>query len=387
MKIVAAESVLWAREAFSTLGDVIVLPDRRIGPADVRKADALIVRSKTRVDRGLLEGSRVKFVGTATAGYDHFDVEWLESAGIAWTAAPGCNANSVAEYVMAALLCLAQRHAFELEGLCLGVVGVGQVGRRVVSKAEALGLCVLQNDPPRRLAEGAPELIELEDLLPEADILTLHVPLTERGPFATRRMADARLFAQMKAGAIFINASRGEVVDEADLLLALVRGAISHAVLDVWNDEPRWNSELMARIDLGTPHIAGYSFDGKLEGTLIVYREACRFFEKPPVWDPAPLCPPPPRPLIEHDPAGLDDEESLWIIVRQVYDIEADDRALRSGPNDLEARAERFERLRREYPERREFPNTVVRLKRSAPSLERKLAGLGFRVEVLPSRG
>ena len=257
MKIICAESVLFGREAFSSLGEVLVRPDREIGPADVRDADALVVRSKTRVNRDLLAGSSVSFVGTATAGYDHFDTDWLSAEGIAWSAAAGCNANSVAEYVTAALLCLAQRHAFRLEGLTLGVIGVGQVGRRVVRKAAALGLRVLQNDPPRRIAEGAPELIALEEVLAGADILTMHVPLTDSGPFATRRMADARLMERLKPGAIFINASRGEVVDEEDLRMALESGQIAHAVLDVWDDEPRWNAGLMALCDLGTPHIAG----------------------------------------------------------------------------------------------------------------------------------
>jgi len=380
MKIVCAESVLYGREAFQTLGEVAVLPDRKIGPADVRDADALAIRSKTRAGRALLEGSRVAFVGTATAGFDHLDTDWLAQAGVAWMAAAGCNANSVAEYIVAALLCLARRHAFRLEGRTLGVVGVGQVGRRVVRKAQALGMRVLQNDPPRKLAEGAPELIDLSELLPAADILTLHVPLTDGGPFATRRMADARLFARMKPGAVFLNASRGEVVDEADLLLALDRGQVSRVALDVWDREPHWNAALMARADLGTPHIAGYSYDGKLDGTVQVYRDACRFFERPAAWDPAPLRPPPPVPEIRYDPAGRDDEEALEAIVRQVYDIEADDRALRGGPADDAARAERFERLRKHYPERREFPNTTVRLARPAPSLARKLEGIGFRL-------
>jgi len=380
MKIVCAESVLYGKEAFSTLGDVRVIPDRKIGPADVRDADALVVRSKTRADRALLQGSRVAFVGTATAGYDHLDTEWLSSAGIAWRSAPGCNADSVAEYVTAALLCLARRHAFRLEGRTLGVVGVGQVGRRVVQKADALGLRVLQNDPPRRIAEGAPELIELDDVLARADALSLHVPLTDSGPFATRRMADARLFARMKPGAVFINASRGEVVDEDDLRLAIERGQIAHAVLDVWENEPRWNAGLMRLAELGTPHIAGYSYDGKLKGTEMIYQEACRFFEAAPAWDPAPLRPPPAVPVVRLDPTGLDDEEALWAVVRRVYDIEADDRALREGPADDASRAERFERLRRNYPERREFPNTVVRLTAPAPPLQRKLEGLGFRV-------
>ncbi len=261
LRIVCAESVLFGREAFETLGDTVVLPDRKIGPADVREADALVVRSKTPVNRALLEGSRVSFVGTATAGFDHMDTVWLESQGVAWMAAAGCNANSVAEYITAALLCLATRYGWNLRRMTLGVVGVGQVGRRVVRKAEALGMRVLRNDPPRKLADQAPELIELDEVLAESDVVTLHVPLTEEGPFATRRMADARFFARMKPGASFFNASRGEVVDESDLLLALESGHVGHAVLDVWAHEPYWNADLARRADIITPHIAGYSYE------------------------------------------------------------------------------------------------------------------------------
>jgi len=379
MKIVCAESVLFAREAFGTIGDPIVRPDRAIAPNDLRDADALIIRSKTRADRALLEGSRISLVGTATAGFDHLDTAWLEAKGIAWRVAAGCNANSVAEYVVTALLCLAHRHGWRLEGRTLGVVGIGQVGRRVVRKAEALGLRVLQNDPPRRLAEGAPELVELDALLPHSDIVTLHVPLTDQGPFATRQMADARFFERMKPGATFINTSRGEVVDDVELLLALETGHLAHAVLDVWNNEPRWNAKLAARADIVSPHIAGYSFDGKLAGTEMIYRDACRFFGVPPTWDPAPLCPPPAVSEIAFTPDQGRTEEALWAIVRKVYDIEADDRAMRTGDADETARAARFERLRRHYPDRREFGNTCVHLMSPAPELRRKLEGIGFR--------
>jgi len=379
MKIICAQSVLFGREAFSTLGETVVLPDRRIGAEDVRDADALIVRSKTRVDGALLEGSRVQFVGTATAGFDHLDTAWLDDHGVAWAAAPGCNANSVAEYVVAALLCLAHRHGVTLEGMSIGVVGVGQVGSRVVRKAEALGLRALQNDPPRRLAENNPIFIELDELLPVCDIVTLHVPLTDRGPFATRRLADARFFARMKPGAIFINASRGEVVDEADLWLARQAGQIRHLVLDVWDNEPHWNLRLAELADLITPHIAGYSFDGKLAGTDMIYRTACGFFEVTPQWDAPSHCPPPPVPYLEYDPAHREVEEALWEIVRQVYDIEADDRALRTPAHAGDDPAERFERLRKTYPDRREFFNTTVHLHGAYPLLRRRLEGIGFR--------
>ena len=222
MKIVCASSVLHGEEAFSTLGRTVILPDQEISRSDVMDADALVIRSKTRVTRDLLEGTRVSFVGTATAGVDHMDLEWLEYHDIAWHAAAGCNANSVAEYITAALLCLVQRKRLLLKDLTLGVVGVGHVGSAVAEKARALGMNVLLNDPPRALAENhPPELLPLDRVLDEADVVTLHVPLTDTGPYATRRMGDCRLFERLQPGCIFLNASRGEVVDSDALMVAL----------------------------------------------------------------------------------------------------------------------------------------------------------------------
>lgn len=381
MKVVCAQSVLCGLDAFSTLGEVAVLPDRKIGPADLRDADALVIRSKTTVDAALLAGSRLRYVGTATAGFDHLDLPALEKAGVNWFAAAGCNANSVAEYVAASLLWLNVRHAMLLQGRTLGVIGVGQVGRRVVQKAGALGLRMLQNDPPRRLAEGDPALIELDAMLPELDVVTLHVPLIDDGPFPTRGMVDCRFLSKLKPGAVFINASRGEVVDEEALLLAMDRGVISQAILDVWDHEPCWSPRLGERVAIGTPHIAGYSYDGKLAGTDLVYRDMCQFFEKIPTWDPYKLAPPPEAPSLVVSAKGRSDEEVLWEIVHRVYDLERDDRDLRGVPcaTDQE-RGERFDLLRKNYPSRREFMNTEVTLEAASPALKAKVCGLGFKL-------
>jgi erythronate-4-phosphate dehydrogenase len=381
MRTVCAASVLFGREAFATLGEVVVLPDRKIGREDLRGADALVVRSKTKVDRTLLDGTGVRYVGTATAGFDHLDTAALESAGVHWFAAAGCNATSVAEWFVSALLALGERHGLDGEGRTLAVVGIGQVGRRVVARAAALGLRVLQNDPPRRAAEGdaAPELLDLDAILPQADVVTLHVPLADGGRWPTRRLAGARFFERLRPGAVFVNASRGEVVDEGALLGALRDGRVRHAVLDVWENEPEIDNGLLARADLGTPHIAGYSFDGKLRGTEMVYADLCRFAGRPPVWDAGALAPAPARPRIELDARGLGVPAALWEAVRQIYDIRDDDRALRGGPaGDAAALGERFERLRKEYPVRREFATAAVRVSGGDPSLPRRLAALGF---------
>ena len=382
MITVVAESVLCGAEAFSTLGDVRVRSDRAIGPADVRDADALVVRSKTDVKDALLEGSRLAFVGTATAGYDHFDLEAIGRRGISWCAAPGCNATSVAEYVVSALLSLSVKANLPLAGRAIAVIGVGEVGRRVVRCAEALGMRPLLNDPPRAVAEGDPAFQSLDDILPLADVVTLHVPLSEGGRWPTRGMVDCRFLSRMKPGAIFINASRGEVVDESSLGTALSHGQVSRAILDVWNHEPDADPALVNAVFLATPHIAGYSWDGKLAGTRMVYEQACRFFEQESRWtaptgndDPATR---PPAVNLGSELAAHTIEENLWSVVRQVYDITHDDRAFRAGPADRPARAQHFESLRRKYPVRREFASVPLKPGDISFRLRAALKGLGF---------
>ncbi|MCF7838564.1 MAG: 4-phosphoerythronate dehydrogenase, partial [Candidatus Marinimicrobia bacterium] len=311
VKTVCAASVLWGAEAFGRLGPVTVLPDREIGPAQVRDAHLLAIRSKTPVNRALLAGGGLRFVGTATAGYDHLDLAALEQAGTAWTAAAGCNANSVAEYFVCALLCLANRHGWALDRMTLGVIGVGQVGRRVARNAERLGMRVLRNDPPLARATGNACYVPLAELQAQADILTFHVPLTQDGPDPTYHLGDYRFFERVRPGCVIFNAARGEVVDPGVLLEAQRAGAVSRLVLDVWEPEPDYPLELLAAADLATPHIAGYSFDGKFEGTRLIYEEACRFLEVPADWTPPPL-PAPAKPVIEVDAAPLSFEEALW---------------------------------------------------------------------------
>ena len=370
MKTVVAETVLLGREAFETLGEVIIIPDRQIGPEHVKEADVLIVRSKTKVTPELLAGSAVRFVGTATAGFEHIDFQGLEKADIGWCAAPGCNADSVADYFTAALLVLYKKYGVQLEGKTVGIVGVGQVGSRVAKRAEALGLHVLLNDPPRAAKEGTRGSQTLETLLAESDIVTLHVPLITEKPWPTLRMADGRFFEQMKRGSVFINAARGKVLDADALLLAKAHGIVAHAVLDVWDPEPRIRTDVLKAATIGTPHIAGHSFEGKLNGTIQVYREACRFFETAPVWNPSPLLPAPSVPELKLDSRGKTDVEVLTEAVSAVYDICADRLTAEN--------AERFDKLRAHYPVRREFKNTTVCLTETRPVLMKKLLHAGF---------
>jgi len=381
MKIICSTNIPYAAEAFRPLGDLTILAPKEITADRVRDADVLVIRSTLRVNRALLEGSRVRFVGTATIGTDHLDLAYLDQAGITWCAAPGCNANSVAEYVITALLCLGQRLGFTLEGKTIGVVGIGNVGRLVVQKAQALGLRVLQNDPPRREAENNPVFLPLAQVLAEADILTLHLPLTKTGPYPTWHLADRRFFEQLKPGVVWLNAARGAAMDSDAFLEARAAGKVACAVLDTWEGEPAFRTDVLAKADIATPHIAGHSFEGKVMGTVMIYRSVCRFLGIAPTWTPEGLLPPPLVPEIRLDPAGLSEEAALWRIVRPVYDIEADDQRLRAGAAaDPKTRGEHFEQLRKNYPIHREFRFTRVALPQGHPRLEAKIRGLGFMI-------
>lgn len=381
MNIVCASSVLHACEAFAGLGDVRLLPDRDIRREHLLDADALIVRSKTSVGPELLEGTPVGFVATATAGADHFNVAWLNQADIAWSAAPGCNANSVAEYVAAALALLARKRAALLPGKTLGIVGVGQVGSRVAQKAEILGLRVLRNDPPLALQTGSADFRPLEAVLSEADILTLHVPLESAGPFPTRHLADCRLFERLKPGAWFVNSSRGAVTDSDSLQCALDHHLLAACALDVWEKEPEIPEPLKRAVDFLTPHVAGYSLEGLLNGTLHCYRELCHFLEVEPTWTPDPRQLPP-APFVAIDAAHRSDEDVLAELLAAACPIPEDDRAWRAEmtTDDSAELRRRFDRFRKNYQSRREFAAIRVHLSHASPALLDVVAALGFQV-------
>jgi erythronate-4-phosphate dehydrogenase len=381
MKIICATNMPYVEEAFSTLGQAVVLEGRRISPADVRDADILALRSTTVVDRAMLEGSRVKFVGTATIGTDHLDIPYMEKAGIHWCFAPGCNANSVSEYITAALLVLSRRGGYTLEGLTLGVVGVGNVGSRVVRKAEALGLRVLKNDPPVQRKNGDKSFASIGQIQEEADIITFHVPLTREGPDATFHMADDSFFKGLRKPVILLDAARGPVIDTPALVRALDAGRVKQVVLDTWEGEPKFDRALLDRVDLGTPHIAGHSFEGKVAGTMMVYEDACRWLGVKPTFSPESLLPPALVPDLAVQAAGRADEDVLRDVVKPVYDIEADDARMRAIPGGDAARlATEFDRQRKDYPMRREFRYTRLHVSGGSSRLIGKLKGLGFQV-------
>jgi len=380
MHIVADENIPYAEEAFGRLGTVHRMPGRKITRADLLQADALIVRSITRVNADLLRGTPVRFVGTCTIGEDHVDKTWLADQGIAFASAPGCNANSVADYVTAALLFLEARHGMRLRGASLGVVGIGNVGSRVVQRAKALGMRVVVNDPPRTERDPGFTSEPLEAAL-VCDFITFHVPLEKSGAWPTWHMVDAERLTQIRPESFLLNTSRGAVVDNQALLNHLKAGRLQGVVLDVWEGEPSPDPEMIRAVNIATPHIAGYSFDGKVNGTRQVYEALCRHVGATPDWDPAPLLPPPDCPEVTVNP---DDPDALRQAVFAVYDIRQDDARTRplADMADPAERGAAFDHLRKNYPRRREFINTTARLTRYDERMATVLRGLGFKVAV-----
>ncbi len=377
MQILSDENILYGNEAFSLLGDVCSCAGRDMTPEMVRDVDLLFVRSVTQVNRSLITGNRVKFVATATSGSDHIDTEFLADAGIAFADAIGSNANSVAEYVVAALLTLGARSGFSLAGKSIGVIGVGHIGSLVVEKARALGMTVLRNDPPRQREERDFKGVSLDEAL-AADVVSLHVPLTEDGPDPTFHLVDAARLEQLKRGAILIQSSRGAVVDTGALKRILKEKDGLVCVLDVWENEPDIDAELLELTDIGTPHIAGYSWTSKVEATRLVYEAACRFLGREPAWAP-PLLPIwHEAPVISLEDAPTSVEATVKIAVDGVYDIVADDRRMR-GMLAIEKNEHGayFDSLRKNYPIRLEF--LQAQLTDTPDAAVCALKGIGFR--------
>lgn len=381
MKIVADENIPYVKEAFASLGDVHLAAGRDITADVVDLADILLVRSVTEVNRELLDGSSVRFVGTATIGTDHIDLGWLKEQAIGFAAAPGSNATSVAEYVVAALLVLSRRGNYNLAGKSIGVVGVGNVGSRVAARAEALGMEVLLNDPPLARETGEGKYLPLEEIF-KADFVTIHTPLTYGGADQTFQLVNESFVAAMKTGSVLVNTARGRIAETRALKRALDGDKLSEVVIDVWENEPNPDASLIERTAIATPHIAGYGFDGKVRGTRMIYEAACGHFGETPVWRMENALPAPPCPALDINAAGRDDEDVLREAVLAVCDIEADNARMREILKVREStRAAFFDKLRKTYPVRREFHNTQIGLTNAQDSLKAKLAGLEFKVD------
>ncbi|NOR33305.1 MAG: 4-phosphoerythronate dehydrogenase PdxB [Bacteroidales bacterium] len=373
MKIIADNKIPFLEGALESVARVEYIPGAEISRSNLLDADALITRTRTKCNQELLEGTSIRFIATATIGYDHIDTDYCREKGIGWINAPGCNSSSVEQYLVSTLLWLANHRSIDLKALSLGVIGVGNVGRKVASAARALGMRVLLNDPPRERAEGNAEFVSLEELKEHSDIITLHVPLNKGGLDNTFHLADSAFIDSLNHGTILINSSRGGVVDEAALLGGIRSGKLSDVILDVFENEPAINIELHEALAIATPHIAGYSLDGKANGTSMSVQAISRFFSLGlDDWSPATM-PAPQSPEILTDALESELYELLWEVYNQSYDVSSDDQNLRNTPD-------RFEKLRGDYPFRREPTAYAVRLFQAYPEIREILEGLGFDV-------
>ena len=375
MHLVADENIPLLDEFFAAFGSIRRLPGRAITAQDVRDADLLLVRSVTQVNRALLEGSRVRFVGTCTIGTDHLDLDYFAEVGIVWSSAPGCNARGVVDYVLGSVLTLAEREGVDPAARVYGVVGAGQVGGRLVNLLRGLGWQVRVCDPPRQAAEGG-DFDSLEQIIDECDVISLHTPLDA----STRHLFDTTRLAALKPGTWLINASRGAVVDNAALRSLLPQRPDLKVVLDVWEGEPQADVELAALCQLATPHIAGYSLDGKLRGTAQIYQACCRALGVAEQVSLADLLPAPWLSELSID-GSADPAWALASICRAVYDPRRDDADFRrSLVGDADTRRAGFDRLRKHYPMRREIDGLRVRIQGDSAPLAALVRALGATV-------
>ncbi len=342
MKVIVDDKIPYIRNVITSLVDeVVFLPGREIKAHDVKDADALIVRTRTRCNKDLLENSKIQFIATATVGYDHIDVDYCKEKGIVWENAPGCNSSSVGQY-MESVFILLKKRGICLEGKTIGVVGGGNVGKRVIELAHKYGMSVLLNDLPREEEEDG-VFYSLNELVDEADILTFHVPLHQEGRFKTFHLADDSFFNGLKKKPILINTSRGEVVQTEALLKAIASGMVSEVILDVWENEPQINLNLLKETFIGTPHIAGYSADAKVNATRMALDAFCRFFNLS--YDHKLVPPPPLNPVLK----SRTPEDRLL----EIYNPMNDNDLLKSDPS-------QFEYLRGHYPIRREKEAYII---------------------------
>lgn len=378
MKTVADSNIPYVAEGFATFGEVVSVPAAKITAALVADASILLVRSRTVVDKNLLAGSAVKFVGSATIGVDHIDQAWLASQGIAFAHAAGSNADSVCQYVVTAILNIACEKKIDLSQKTLGIIGAGNIGARLYRAAAALGLRCLLNDPPKQQSTGHSYYRPLEEVLRLSDIISLHVPLTQNGSWPTARLINKEFIARCKTGAILINTSRGAVADEE----ALIAGADKFAalILDVWDNEPDISLALLDAAALATPHIAGYSLEGKKNGLVQIYEAACAFFFKQATE----------LRLLTDEQKGVQTiaidtgDNVLQKAVTGAFPIRDDDARLRKiAQKPPEKRGAYFEKLRAEYPVRREFSHfRIVGPRAVIDQFSSRFAALGFRETV-----
>lgn len=369
MKIVADNTVPYLKGIAEPIADVEYLTSKAFTPSTVRNADALIVRSIDKCTRQLLEGSRVRLITTATIGFDHIDTQYCKEAGITWKNAPGCNAVSVAQYVLASLITVALRRKESLKGKTIGIVGVGHVGKKLEALCSAYGMHILRNDPPRAETEGETGFVSLDTIAAQADIISFHTPLTKEGRFATRHLAGEAFFNKLQKKPWLVNASRGAVHDTTALIKAQKEGKVSELILDCWENEPDIDRGLLNHTAIATPHIAGFSADGKANGTRACLENIEAFFgikiEK--IGEVVP--PPPENPVIDLDtfPAHRIEQAILTSFSPSFID-----KALREE-------TDKFEWFRAHYNHPREF--AAYTIQHATPEEALLLKELGFRIE------
>lgn len=341
MKIVADKHIPFLEGVFEPYAEVVYIDGRQINHDDVVDADALIIRTRTKCNADLLDGTKVQLISTATIGTDHIDLDYCAQHGIEVHNAEGCNAGGVMQYVFSALYGVAARKNIKLDGANFGIIGVGHVGSKVEHMARYLGFNVLRCDPPRAAAEGEEGFCSLDYLLANSQIVTMHTPLDD----TTRGMADEEFFMLMQPGAIFINASRGEVMNEEALKAAYPK--LGAAIIDTWNNEPDVDEDLIELVDVATPHIAGYSFQGKQNGTASAVQSVARHFGIKELYDYYPE-----NDIPDHEPKLLDLKDKkqgeIAAVFQYNYPIFTDDFRFRMEPGN-------FEKMRSNYQYRREF--------------------------------
>jgi erythronate-4-phosphate dehydrogenase len=372
MKILADAHIPYLKGAIEHFGEVEYLPGNRFTKETVKDKDVLIVRTVTHFGEEILAGSSVKLICSATIGYDHIDTHYCDTHGIAWRTAPGCNAGSVEQYVTASLLILAEKKGFDLRKKTIGIVGVGNVGSKVESACKKLGMQVLLNDPPREEREGNADnmFVDLETIKNESDIITLHTPLTKTGKHKTWHLVDEDFFNELDKKPILINSCRGSVTDTQAWKKAIKKGLVSGSVIDCWENEPHIDTELLEMADIATPHVAGYSADGKWTATKMTLENLCDFFHFD--IDPVklmPPVPPPPNPII--DLKGVSPEKQTLCAVLHTYDPLKETKELKKSPD-------KFYYFRSHYPLRREYnAYTVIN---ADPTIADLLKQMGFTV-------
>ncbi|MEG1585338.1 MAG: 4-phosphoerythronate dehydrogenase PdxB [Bacteroidales bacterium] len=367
MKIVADSKIPYLRGVLEPFAEMVYLSPEEIDADAVRDADALIIRTRTACNAELLTGSNVKMIATATIGFDHIDREYCKAKGIVWKNAPGCNATSVAQYILSSLSLLAIEKREALAGKTIGIVGVGNVGKSVEKECRILGMKILRCDPPRAQAEGEAGFVSLETIAREADFITFHTPLTREGSYPTFHMADDSFFSRLRKKPVVFNTSRGEVIEENSLKNAAEKGMISEMIIDCWEHEPSIDRELMAMSYLSTPHIAGYSADGKSNATRMAVENIAGFFGFTP--DLSTITPP--EPMSAEIDASLYPNQALMHILLNTYDPREDTARLENSP-------ETFEKQRGSYPLRREYRAFTV--KNAQTTDIEQLGKLGFTV-------